>query len=124
MDDLLSNIDSMMLQVPARKGSESSFTALDYFSEEPMTPSYGHLIDDLMATAPIEIPSGAHVHLEPIDATFAKKTLLIEEEYPVYIGRCINDATMPKSDNGYFDCKGLSRVHAELTFAGGQVRNY
>jgi hypothetical protein len=66
-------------------------------------------------------PSKAFLHLQPINDQFKLKTLTLDDKSTVVLGRHVSPKTMPQSDNGYFQEKVLSRQHAKLSFAFGQV---
>ncbi|KAG0364629.1 hypothetical protein BGZ54_007319 [Gamsiella multidivaricata] len=59
--------------------------------------------------------------LEPINDTFALKSLELPEQTKVKIGRQTGVTTAPHPSNGYFDSKVLSRVHAEVWSESGKV---
>ncbi|KAF9199951.1 hypothetical protein BGZ49_009881 [Haplosporangium sp. Z 27] len=59
--------------------------------------------------------------LEPVNDTFALKSLELPEHSKVKIGRQTGVTTAPHPSNGYFDSKVLSRVHAEVWSEGGKV---
>ncbi|KAF9108301.1 hypothetical protein BGX27_008405 [Mortierella sp. AM989] len=59
--------------------------------------------------------------LEPVNDTFALKSLDLPEQTKVKIGRQTGVTTAPHPSNGYFDSKVLSRVHAEVWSEGGKV---
>ncbi|KAF9351171.1 hypothetical protein BGX26_010759 [Mortierella sp. AD094] len=59
--------------------------------------------------------------LEPVNDTFALKSLELPEHTKVKIGRQTGVTTAPHPSNGYFDSKVLSRVHAEVWSEGGKV---
>ncbi|KAI8362257.1 hypothetical protein B0O80DRAFT_421807 [Mortierella sp. GBAus27b] len=59
--------------------------------------------------------------LEPVNDTFALKSLELPENTRVKIGRQTGVATAPHPSNGYFDSKVLSRVHAEVWSESGKV---
>ncbi|KAF9350873.1 hypothetical protein BGX34_000949 [Mortierella sp. NVP85] len=59
--------------------------------------------------------------LEPVNNTFAIKSLELAENTRIKIGRQTSVATAPNPTNGYFDSKVLSRVHAEVWSEGGKV---
>ncbi|KAF9432989.1 hypothetical protein BGZ76_010024 [Entomortierella beljakovae] len=59
--------------------------------------------------------------LEPIQDNFALKSLELQENTRIKIGRQTGVATAPSPTNGYFDSKVLSRVHAEVWSDNGKV---
>ncbi|KAI1319764.1 hypothetical protein EDD11_003149 [Mortierella claussenii] len=59
--------------------------------------------------------------LEPVNDTFALKSLELPEHTKVKIGRQTGVTTAPHPSNGYFDSKVLSRVHAEVWSEGSKV---
>ncbi|KAG0337160.1 hypothetical protein BG004_007756 [Podila humilis] len=59
--------------------------------------------------------------LEPLNETFALKSLDLPEHSRVKIGRQTGVTTAPNPTNGYFDSKVLSRVHAEVWSENGKV---
>ncbi|KAG0257962.1 hypothetical protein BG011_003629 [Mortierella polycephala] len=59
--------------------------------------------------------------LEPVNGTFALKSLELTEQSKVKIGRQTGVTTAPHPSNGYFDSKVLSRVHAEVWSESGKV---
>ncbi|KAF9381061.1 hypothetical protein CPC16_010038 [Podila verticillata] len=59
--------------------------------------------------------------LEPLNDTFALKSLDLPEHTKVKIGRQTGVTTAPIPSNGYFDSKVLSRVHAEVWSENGKV---
>ncbi|KAG0342156.1 hypothetical protein BG000_006663 [Podila horticola] len=59
--------------------------------------------------------------LEPLNDTFALKSLDLPEHTKVKIGRQTGVTTAPNPSNGYFDSKVLSRVHAEVWSESGKV---
>jgi pSer/pThr/pTyr-binding forkhead associated (FHA) protein len=63
----------------------------------------------------------ARIILISSNVTFQTKTLIVTPQVGVKIGRKVNSSTTPSADNGYFDAKVLSRIHAELTMDQDQV---
>ncbi|KAF9948025.1 hypothetical protein BGZ72_010003 [Mortierella alpina] len=59
--------------------------------------------------------------LEPINNNFAPKSLDLQDQTRIKIGRQTGVATAPGPSNGYFDSKVLSRVHAEVWSENGKV---
>ncbi|KAF9180878.1 hypothetical protein BGZ50_005862 [Haplosporangium sp. Z 11] len=59
--------------------------------------------------------------LEPINNSFALKSLELSENTKVKIGRQTGVTTAPNPSNGYFDSKVLSRVHAEVWSKNGKI---
>ncbi|KAK3814287.1 MAG: hypothetical protein J3Q66DRAFT_35136 [Benniella sp.] len=66
-------------------------------------------------------PNSPILVLEPVNDTFALKSLELPENTRVKIGRQTGVATAPHPSNGYFDSKVLSRVHAEVWSESGKV---
>lgn len=64
------------------------------------------------------------LHLHPLNDTFAPKQISLTPPGPqnrVKIGRQTNAKTIPHPNNGYFDSKVLSRMHAEVWSQEGKV---
>ncbi|GJJ78437.1 hypothetical protein EMPS_10796 [Entomortierella parvispora] len=59
--------------------------------------------------------------LEPTNNSFAIKSLELQDQTPVKIGRQTGVTTAPHPSNGYFDSKVLSRVHAEVWADNGKI---
>ncbi|KAG0220455.1 hypothetical protein BGX31_011012 [Mortierella sp. GBA43] len=59
--------------------------------------------------------------LEPVNNTFAIKSLELPENTRIKIGRQTGVSTAPNPTNGYFDSKVLSRIHAEVWSENGKV---
>ncbi|KAF9188386.1 hypothetical protein BGZ51_000632 [Haplosporangium sp. Z 767] len=66
-------------------------------------------------------PNNPILVLEPVNGTFALKSLELTEQSKVKIGRQTGVTTAPHPSNGYFDSKVLSRVHAEVWSESGKV---
>ncbi|KAG0050273.1 hypothetical protein BGZ83_004925 [Gryganskiella cystojenkinii] len=66
-------------------------------------------------------PSSPVLVLEPVNSTFAMKSLELPDQTKVKIGRQTGVTTAPHPSNGYFDSKVLSRVHAEVWSDGGKI---
>ncbi|KAG0206350.1 hypothetical protein BGX28_002204 [Mortierella sp. GBA30] len=66
-------------------------------------------------------PSNPILVLEPINNNFALKSLELQDQTRIKIGRQTGVATAPNASNGYFDSKVLSRVHAEVWSEHGKV---
>lgn len=65
------------------------------------------------------------LHLHPLNDTFIPKQISLYPPGPqnrVKIGRQTNAKTVPAPNNGYFDSKVLSRMHAEVWAESGKVR--
>jgi len=69
-------------------------------------------------------PNSPILVLEPVNDTFALKSLELAENTRVKIGRQTGVATAPHPSNGYFDSKVLSRVHAEVWSESGKVSTH
>jgi len=67
------------------------------------------------------VSSNPTLVLEPVNDTFALKTLDLPDHSKVKIGRQTGVTTAPNPTNGYFDSKVLSRVHAEVWSEAGKV---
>ncbi|KAJ3319564.1 hypothetical protein HDV06_006212 [Boothiomyces sp. JEL0866] len=63
----------------------------------------------------------AIVILSPINDAFVEKRIVVKQNAPQKIGRKVSAKTAPEANNGYFDAKVLSRVHAELSFSKNTV---
>lgn len=64
------------------------------------------------------------LHLQPLNDTFAPKQICLAPPGPqnkIKIGRQTNNKTIPQPNNGYFDSKVLSRMHAEVWSQDGKV---
>ncbi|KAG8906091.1 hypothetical protein FRB99_007615 [Tulasnella sp. 403] len=67
-------------------------------------------------------PFHPSLHLYPLNDSFVTKRIaLIPESGKVKIGRRTNALNVPTGQNGYFDCKVLSRQHAEVWEEGGKI---
>lgn len=65
------------------------------------------------------------LHLFPLNDTFIPKQILLNPPGArVKIGRQTNAKTAPASNNGYFDSKVLSRMHAEVWFETQPAKVY
>lgn len=65
------------------------------------------------------------LHLHPLNDTFIPKQISLYPPGPhnrIKIGRQTNAKTVPAPNNGYFDSKVLSRMHAEVWAEGNKVR--
>lgn len=65
------------------------------------------------------------LHLHPLNDTFIPKQISLYPPGPhnrIKIGRQTNAKTAPAPNNGYFDSKVLSRMHAEVWAEGNKVR--
>jgi hypothetical protein len=65
------------------------------------------------------------LHLHPLNDTFIPKQISLFPPGPhnrIKIGRQTNAKTVPAPNNGYFDSKVLSRMHAEVWAEGNKVR--
>lgn len=65
------------------------------------------------------------LHLHPLNDTFIPKQISLFPPGPhnrIKIGRQTNAKTAPAPNNGYFDSKVLSRMHAEVWAEGNKVR--
>ncbi|KAK9895391.1 hypothetical protein P389DRAFT_92646 [Cystobasidium minutum MCA 4210] len=64
------------------------------------------------------------LHLHPLNDTFIPKQISLYPPGPhnrIKIGRQTNAKTVPAPNNGYFDSKVLSRMHAEVWAEGNKV---
>jgi hypothetical protein len=64
------------------------------------------------------------LHLHPLNDTFIPKQISLYPPGPnnrIKIGRQTNAKTVPAPNNGYFDSKVLSRMHAEVWAEGSKV---
>ncbi|KAF9965064.1 hypothetical protein BGZ70_005487 [Mortierella alpina] len=68
-----------------------------------------------------DTPTNPILVLEPINNNFAPKSLDLQDQTRIKIGRQTGVATAPAPSNGYFDSKVLSRVHAEVWSENGKV---
>ncbi|KAG8906089.1 hypothetical protein FRB99_007613 [Tulasnella sp. 403] len=69
-----------------------------------------------------DTPFHPSLHLYPLnDAFVAKRISLVPENGKVKIGRQTSALNVPTEQNGYFDCKSLSRQHAEVWGEGGKI---
>ncbi|KAF9937605.1 hypothetical protein BGZ75_008001 [Mortierella antarctica] len=68
-----------------------------------------------------DTPQNPVLILEPINNSFAPKSLDLQDQTRIKIGRQTGVATAPGPSNGYFDSKVLSRVHAEVWSENGKV---
>ncbi|CAO3570619.1 unnamed protein product [Mortierella alpina] len=68
-----------------------------------------------------DTPANPILVLEPINNNFAPKSLDLQDQTRIKIGRQTGVATAPAPSNGYFDSKVLSRVHAEVWSENGKV---
>ncbi|KAF9285419.1 hypothetical protein BGZ68_003901 [Mortierella alpina] len=68
-----------------------------------------------------DTPPNPILVLEPINNNFAPKSLDLQDQSRIKIGRQTGVATAPGPSNGYFDSKVLSRVHAEVWSENGKV---
>ena len=52
---------------------------------------------------------------------FATKTLVLQANTFVSIGRTVGPQTVPRSNNAYFSAPALSRIHGQFSLVEGQV---
>lgn len=85
-----------------------------YGTREPIVPPPPQPYQSAQQQTALNYPS---LHLLPLNDTFIPKQIsLLPSGVHIKIGRQTNAKTVPAPNNGYFDSKVLSRMHAEVWF--------
>ncbi|KAF9563273.1 hypothetical protein EC968_004886 [Mortierella alpina] len=98
-----------------------SATSVSSSSSSSSSPPADSKYSTMNGSSSSDTPPNPVLVLEPINNNFAPKSLDLQDQTRIKIGRQTGVATAPSPSNGYFDSKVLSRVHAEVWSENGKV---